>query len=264
MTLQVVIGCILALHCARQRPWLGALGVVLGTLKPTFGLPLLLLMAVRKDFPALARGLALVLAGNALVLAALLVQGIGLDELASSFRANLAWHGEHPNTNLATTYSRVDSVFLLSRASGWIPGLPTQLAVALGCMAVGLWASVRATRADRGELSAVIGYLTLLLFFYHQSYDLLLLCLPAAALLSRRVSPWSGLSPRSRWLLLACFTLPLANFVATDTGRGLVDWHAGLWRAITLFNATAVALAFVACCVLAWRAPDEPGAEARA
>jgi len=154
MTLQVVIGCILALHFSKERPWLAAFGVVLGTLKPTFGLPLVLLMAVRRDYRALGRGLALACAGSALVLVALLARGIGLDDLVSSFRANFAWHGDHPNTNLVTTYSRVDSVFLLSRASGWIPTGGTQFAFACACMAVGIWASVRAAGAGVRAASA--------------------------------------------------------------------------------------------------------------
>ncbi|MCP3914031.1 MAG: DUF2029 domain-containing protein [bacterium] len=271
-TLQVVIGVVLALRYGSERPWVGALGVVLGTLKPTFGLPLVLLMAARGQFAALARGLAVALAIAVLVLGYLTLQGGGVEALVDSFSRNLARHGDHPNTNLETTYSRIDTVFLVSRWTGWIPALKAQFVIAFGLLAVAAW-TVYGLRSRGGPehgpntLSDVTCYLAILSFLYHQSYDLLFLAVPLVALIASGSGTWgrpgpasnvtiSG--PRVRALLALAWLAPLFNFAATASGVRVLgtgpESRVLLWRAVTSLNAVLVLCTFAVCVLLARRA----------
>src|SRR4029077_11189873 len=67
-----VLGTCVALAYGRTRPALGGLGVALAALKPNFGVPLVVLMAVRRDTRSVLIGLmaaGLLTAGAAAVLA---------------------------------------------------------------------------------------------------------------------------------------------------------------------------------------------------
>ena len=47
---EVAIGCLVALHYSRSRPVVAGLGLALACLKPTFGVPVALLMLARRDW----------------------------------------------------------------------------------------------------------------------------------------------------------------------------------------------------------------------
>ncbi len=68
LTALMVVGSIVALAHARTQPWLAACGVAIASCKPTYAIPLFLLMIARGDQKAALRGLGTVHRGRLLVL----------------------------------------------------------------------------------------------------------------------------------------------------------------------------------------------------
>ena len=56
-TVQLVIGTLMSLHYSRSKPWLAGIGMLLASGKPTYIIPLAILMFFRRDFKALTIGL---------------------------------------------------------------------------------------------------------------------------------------------------------------------------------------------------------------
>jgi hypothetical protein len=88
---------------------------------------------------------------------------------------------------------------------------------------------------------------TVPLCIYHQSYDSLTLVIAAVTL---------GLSPLVRWrdgfpwpaaLTLLCALVPLGNYLATDSVLQRLSLQPGIWRYVTVVNATIVVVGFLAC-----------------
>ena len=103
-TLFVVVGTYLALLFPRTRPWVAAVGFAVTCLKPTFGIPLGIVLLVRRDWATVIRG-SLVAAVASIPASVMLVHAAGgIAPLLASFRESYAFHA-----NAAATAPACDS-----------------------------------------------------------------------------------------------------------------------------------------------------------
>lgn len=255
-TLEVVLGCALAILHGRQRPILGALGIVLASMKPQFALPLVLLMIARGDVRATAGGIA---ATGVLSLATLLAAG-GVAALGTWVAAI----GRSSATVADTTllWPRIDAGFLARH----VLALPTPVDLLAGpaLLVVGLVAFRSASAIDRHTttpppLAIALACLTILLPLYHMAYDALLLTLPAVALVA---APWRA-QPRAHGALLALLLVPALNFVATNTVVTGLEPHGAAWRIVTGINAAALVAALLLASWLTLARPRPPATISR-
>jgi hypothetical protein len=264
-TAQAVLGVLLALEYSGRKPMLAGVGLFLATLKPTFGVPLVVLLLCQGHVrTVIASGVAIGL-GVAAVVGVLALQHGGLDSVISAVQANLGVHGQHPNTNLATSYSRIDLAMFFARWSGHVPGAASQATLAAGLLVVAgaaLWLRNRAhPELGMCTWSSALICFAVPLCIYHQSYDSLTLAIPAVAL---TVSPrWRGaeLAGPARTIVLLCALVPLGNYLATDGLLKRLALHPEIWRYVTVVNATIIVIGFLACLVAMRNAP-RPGSRA--
>ncbi|MCC6849223.1 MAG: DUF2029 domain-containing protein [Deltaproteobacteria bacterium] len=246
-TLEVVLGCYLGLLQGARRPALGALGIVLASMKPQFALPLALLMLARGDLRAVAAGVA---ATGALSLGTLLAAG-GPDGPA-------AWIAAIGRSNAtvadpAVGWTRIDAGFLAGRGLALPEG--AELTAGAAALLLGLAAFRRAlatgasTAAPDG-LALALACLTILLPLYHVAYDALLLTLPIVALVAAARTP-----ARAHAALIALLLVPAVNQLASyPVVRGLAPGEPA-WRIVTGINAAALVAALLHAAWLARRRP---------
>jgi hypothetical protein len=229
-----------ALRFGRSRPGLAAACFALTCLKPTFGLPLGVLLV----------GLgALAVSG---VIGTRLVQSAGgWDAFLESLRENVGgWHGLQEARG-ATGILSIDTIALIDRVHDVSP--LTELVIGIVILSIGVAAVAYASRSATTSplLVECTAAVTMLTFAHHQYYDVLLLALPLTALASRRLvlpdDPHGG----RRIVLLALLAIAFFNHAASYTvldGLGI----AGAGRTL-IVNTTAAAIT-VTFVVLVWAA----------
>jgi hypothetical protein len=256
VALQCVIAAYIALFFARSRPWLAGFGLAVSTFKPTFGLPLAVLMLCRSDVRAVAIGLgtATVLSG---ALAGLLVHIAG--GVAPFITSLLVSHQRFMQQSFNDVLSgpfRIDTAALVARLFSSNLGNVVEVLIGLAVLSVGafaVWrvADTESEAAGARPVSATLICLTVLACTYHQAYDLLLLTLPVTALAADLWIPRRAAQPLLRWVLLGLLLLPAVNYLATATAIERLHVGAGCERVVTSLNAAAVLLAFA---LYAWLA----------
>jgi hypothetical protein len=265
ITLEVILGTYVALYFAQRRPLLSGVGLAFALMKPTFGIPLALLMLARRDIRAVLAGTAVAAAINIPLLLVLVKQAGGV---ATFFRkAFVIANGfqQDVETNAVTSSLRIDFIAFVSRFLGTPLTVAGQFTLSLLVLCMGAYAVSMAMRLERGgtrNLSATIICLTILLCTYHQAYDLLLLTLPLVALAKCRL-PAALFSPRHRWGLLLLFAGLAANYasafdvlerlgLSTEAGRSLPSRRLE-WLLLVTLNGAALALLFLSYTVATFR-----------
>lgn len=251
--LYITLATYLALHLATKRPALAGLALAVACVKPTFGIPLGMVMLARRDVRALAWGAAVTTALLAAIGAVLVQAAGGVGPLVHSFGDSYARLMQDPSANPASSIIRIDAAAFLDRLAGRAAGGAAESAITLAILAVGIaavWSVDRARDGDDRLWSTSLGCLTILACMYHQAYDGLLLTLPIVALATGRIAEGSKVA---RGVALAAMLVPAVNYLATDT---VVDalGVGGAWRSgIASLNGAAVLLAFATLAILALR-----------
>ncbi|MFQ5666145.1 MAG: glycosyltransferase family 87 protein [Candidatus Binatia bacterium] len=250
-TVAVVIGAYAALHLARTRPWLAGLGLALSTLKPTFGLPLTVLLLARRDIRPVRIGWTIggILAGG--VVAVLVHNAGGVEPFLASLGVNSSAFLVNPANQTTSSISRLDALALLGRLLGRTPALAVQLAVGLGILGLGAFVVHRLADNGRDEraqhLSAAVVCLTVLTCTYHQAYDLLLLAWPVTALAAGRWKPRPRERGMWRWTLLALLAFPAGNYLTSATVIDTIGITGIWWTAVASLNGAALLAALSVC-----------------
>ena len=255
--LQVVLGCLVALHFAKRRPWIAGLGLGLATLKPTFGVPLALVMLCRRDVRAVLWGMACGGVGAAIAVALLVWRCGGWSAFLAAIPQSYGAFASDSAASPVTGTMRCDALAVLARLLSWNPGPVGEVAVAMVVWAVcgvtvarlSRWGG--ASRAD--DLSGVIACLAVLVSVYHLAYDALLLALPLVAVAVARREPWPGVSTKLRAVLVAALAVPCLNYLGTYevlSRLGIEQGHPA-WNAITAANGLGLLAALAVCLGLA-------------
>jgi len=253
----LAVGCYIALYEARRRPWLSGFGLALATLKPTWGVPLAILMLVRGDRIAVAAGAVLIAVLNAPLLAVIIHRagGVGpfLERLTAGYRQ---WQGVS-DVSPATSAVRIDAATTFSRFLGHPLGDGLQVCLTVFVVAAAAL-GVHLLKNDRsvGSRELTIGIIctAVLLCGHHVGYDFLLLTAPALAVLFHGL-PATGLGPRRglRWLFLVLFAIPALNWAATASVLTALQPSPPLWLLIASLNGVVLIAALAAYLWLAAR-----------
>jgi hypothetical protein len=185
VTLIPVLGTYCALALARHEPRTAGLGLAVALLKPSFGLPLLLALLARGAGRAVGWGAAIAAALNIPVLIVLARREGGIAPLITTVTESYRMFAGHPENSPVHSVWRVDLASTLSRLMdqplGGIAGLLLGGAVLVPVILASRWRGPEHSARDAALDSLVC--CAVLLSLYHQAYDLLLLALPAAALI---------------------------------------------------------------------------------
>jgi hypothetical protein len=257
-TVELVVGTVLALHFARSRPAVAGFGMMLASFKPTYVIPLMVLMTFRRDFRAVAWGIVFCGVGGMLGWWWLARESGFVEVLQCVWLAQAA-HVDNVYEFPVNTWTRVDLLGMASKIMNWNPRSVVNLAAMFVVLAIPgwvLWRSASRT-ANPGAtgLSAFIIVLSMLLGIYSHAYDCLLLVVPwiGAAFYGRQTLP--ELRDRERLAVVLLTAVPAANYLSTLSARSLLGLEAsGLaWQFITLINGLCLLVALLILLVHALR-----------
>jgi hypothetical protein len=259
------LGTLVALQHAGTRPVLAGLGLMLAACKPTFGVPLALLLLFQRQYKPVLIGTAIsaLIAG---VSVGMIAAGAGWDSLASILDENQATIEAARPFDPATSHSRVDANVVVQQVLGLPGGRWSELTVfAAAVLLAG--AALRSSRAlEPASPAGALVLLTIIVCVYHQTYDAVLLTPIPLALVARARGLWHG-APRTLQLAVALVSaVPLVNVTWTKTFDSLLQ---GVFRvpSMTLdqlapieavINSTACLLAFGLALAAVWTSRTSP------
>ena len=247
----------LALVHARAKPGLASVGMLLACAKPTYALPLALLLFARGDtWVVLQGGVLAAILGGALAVAPARVAG-GVVQLVDSVRGGLAYVAANdPSYRESTSVIRLDLGSLVGRALGTPPSALTTILLAAAVLGIAALAARRLRTVEQSPsrpLSAGVIVLALLLSLYHQAYDALLLVFPVVTLaFARADGDQRALSRGWSAAVLACLLVPAANYLSSNTLLDYIAPNHLLWLVVTGANGIAVTIAFLLWLVFAF------------
>ena len=236
-----------ALAYGAERPVLAGVALAVSLFKPTYGVPVALLMLARGDRRAAYIGLAIAALLSLAVAAVLAHSAGGVGPFVGAFANGIAaWRAESGDP-LHTVY-RVDAAALVARVLGHSPGIAVELAVTalvLGLSALLMRRSQGTSPGGTAGAVAGLGALVTLTAVYHLLYDLLLLVVPVAWML-RQATQRAGLAGRAVCAIIGVLlALPLANYAASERAAALLGPTSMWWNAATGLNAAAPVIGLV-------------------
>jgi hypothetical protein len=231
------------LHAA-ARPTLAGWALSATLFKPTYGVPLVLLLWAWGRRKAAVLGVALAAIVNLPLIALLAAREGGLSQLISGALSDFQKFQDRVNP--LTSHGRTDATSLISRFVGGPLSTLEQVLLAAGVLllsAAVLRLLARHTTHNADMLGIGIICLATSLVGYHQGYDLVLLSAPflAAAMLSS-----SSAMPRElRAIILALFSIIALNWISTESVIAAVRPSPAMLLVITSVNGLCVAVLFL-------------------
>jgi hypothetical protein len=221
-TLLVAIGTYLALRWSDDRPWLAAFAFALALVKPSFGLPLGVVMFARGNGGVVVAGTLIAASISAAVVEILVVHAGGATPfLADTLSGFALWNTAlDPFVNKVAFYGAMDVGALLSRPLGRALVPAEQLGVAgaiLGFAALAIRRLGARPEPAARVRSLALACLAVVLAVHHQTYDWLLLApaVTAAATTGGRLEPAGHVL--LRFVLLVLLSVPALNYLAAST-----------------------------------------------
>jgi hypothetical protein len=251
-----------SLYHARASPMLSGLALGVCTYKPTYGVPLALLMLASGYLPAVAIGVAIAAAVNTPLLLLLAGRSGGvepfLQKLLQGYRDWQQLKGMDPGSSLdPMSFNKVHLDAFVSRFLGHHAPAAVSIALTVMVLALASWGLRRLTKhhgRTAEDLSLALICLGMLLAVYHMTYDLVLLTAPLAALVAHGL-PNPGLSARNL-AFGVLFSVPCLNWALTESA--LQAWHPSHvgWFAVVSANTSCLVMLFVGYLALALRYPE--------
>jgi hypothetical protein len=235
----------LAFLYGKTRPALGGWALSATLLKPTYGVPITLLLWAwgRRRTVALGLGLAALLNLPLIALLAALEGGLG-----QLLRAALSGHQKFQDyVNPATNPTRTDATSLISRFVGVPLSTLAQVLLAAGVLLLSATVlRLLAKHATQNADALAIGIICLAtsLVAYHQGYDLVLLSAPFLA--AAMPSSLSGMPRGLRATLVVLFSILALNWITTASVLEAWQPPRPLWLALTSINGFCLVALFLA------------------
>jgi hypothetical protein len=252
VSFQVALLSIIALQLARSNPSISGVALGLATFKPTFGVPIGILMLCRRDYRAVRMGFAVGAAGALVAVAVLALAAGGLGPFCDSIIRNYVIAPSHPGIgNVLQDWARIDVPAAVAHLAGSVPPTWISLSLSAACLlAAGLflWRWSNATDGEGvGGLSGAVVLLATLACVFHLAYDAVLLFVPVVALSVAKRQPWSSCSLSTRAALIALISIPLINYLATITAMSALHIHGKARALVCASSGLAIVAALVAC-----------------
>ncbi len=259
-TFQLILATFLAITWAADSPWKAAMALAVVSAKPTYILPLGFLLLARGNYRALiyGAGLSVLFAGVPFAWLAYhegdgnLVEGF--QTLRMQIEQSQDIHRADPNESPLRSWTRLDLLAVIAKWANVRPGD----AVHLGVMALILAVPMAVLRRRRsagiddglGGLTGALILVAILVSLYHQSYDALLMVVPAAGLLLARRQAWVGMPRTMRVGVFLLAAFPAYNFVSTQLF--LVNFGGSQLLFLTLTSLNGVSLAVMLIVLILW------------
>ena len=268
MTLLLIVGTLLALEYSESNPVLSGFGLLLACCKPTYVIPLGIMMLFRRNFSAFAIGVLLCAMANAGAVWMIASQNGGVENFVEDvdgvYSSALSDPVETPKVR--TSWSRLDAYSVVAR---WLDVSDIEnlnFMIPMGVLAVGAMIALMEIdpnhRTGVNSRTGLLAILVMLTSIYHQPYDALVLWIPLAAFFLGDLKVIEGFSSLSRFLLVMLLMIPMVNFVSTKLfldRMGIEDgassippvrgWeqflHVWPWKLAVTFNGIALVLAIV-------------------
>jgi hypothetical protein len=248
LAVEFTLACYLALYYARPLPVISGIGFAVATIKPSFGVPLAILMVARRDYRALALGIAIALLMNLPPSLALAKRAGGLDRFAQTLLYTQARWQTYESSYSANTTFRVDLAGFLTRILGHPLGSSAQAVVALLVLvtaAIAIRSLGQQTDAThRHHLSSDIVCVAIVLCVYHLGYDLVLLTAPVVAL-ALRTLPHGFATERFRSVLLLLMAVLGANYLTSEAILVHLRQHRLVWLLVGSINSVVLLVLFL-------------------
>ena len=268
-TLEFVIAVYVAMYVGKRSPWAAGVALAVATMKPTFGVPLAVLMLAQGSYRAVAAGLGIAAALTLVPTAILMASAGGVVPLVASAWDSYVNFGQTLADSPLLCPTRVDAAAIVGRVSGEPLGPTVEIVIFL--LLVGLAAAalrrVNLTTTDlAGRLFGVsVACVAILVATYHQSYCALLLLLPLTALVLNRWAPAEFAAPPAvRYVLISLLSIPAVNYFASFSGPVELGPGSGLWRLVTAMNGVALLGALAIYVAIAYRPRASTAADAAA
>ena len=261
-TLQVVLGAYAALYYGSTRPWLAALGLAVATIKPTFGLPLAVLLLCRREVRVTLVGLTVAGLASAVMTAALVHNAGGVDAFIHSLAPNYAATRGSSTVAALISWARLDAWALVERSVGQPLSAVAEIAISVGILVVGAFGVRRLSRSPDGDaarhVSNALACLVILTCVYHQTYDLLLLSATLLALVCGNPAALWTTRRWERWLLLSLLLIAFTNYAASETALRVLAITGSTRTVVVSVSGSALLVALITYAVLAVRLPAAP------
>lgn len=260
LTVELVCGALLALATAQSRPWLSALGVAVTSCKPTYAIPLFLLMLARGDGRAAWRGLGLSIVGAVIAVARLLLCATP-QQLWQDIQHGQSAHMTDSYELPVNTWTRIDLLAVVAKWMEWAPGELTHLVVMVCLLplpALALW-QLRRAGSDRvpAGLSSSIIAVSILSTLYHHVYDALLVFPAVMGLALGERSMQRG--SRTIQVVTAALLLFVAwNYPGSEIAVKATGVSGMSLRLLTSTGPIALTAAWVALCLLPFTRRSRP------
>ncbi|RMD84624.1 MAG: DUF2029 domain-containing protein [Candidatus Dadabacteria bacterium] len=247
--LETVFTYLVLLGCRTGKLSLSVCGVFLTLMKPSFGGPLLVLLAARREFRTLW-WVAGVAAPILVFPVAMWIFSHGLGTTAGlAVRLASNWMALLGNPHIIP--ERADILSLIIRLAGRpVPGLVQLAATAALLLAGSAMARWHALQTDRRlhAMGDAISCVTILACIYHGTYDAVLLALPLVLLLARGQWPAERVGRWPRWVLATAVLILFANY----TPNHMTDWfgqapNSPLYKLAAMLNGLVMTVVFVTC-----------------
>lgn len=249
-TAQLVIGTLVALHFSKSRPFISGVGMLLASGKPTYIIPLTILMICRRDFRAVVIGLMFcVIAG--VIGVGWLASDSSLSSVVDGVKQGQAAFDDDPNEDPVNSWTRLDIAGVVAKTMGWKPDNKTYLFVMLILLVIpgiAIWKTAP-TELNPGAtgLTAMITSLALLITIYHNSYDCLLISVAWVGVAFFRHQACPELKPIESRTIAVLLAMTAANYLSTLRFRTLLDLEnqSPVWIVITSLNGVCLLLALL-------------------
>ncbi|MEM9412173.1 MAG: glycosyltransferase 87 family protein [Planctomycetota bacterium] len=259
-TLELVIGSILAIHYPGKRPGLAVVGLVITSFKPTYAIPMFILMMARGYWrPAIIGAtVSTVFAIGGLMWIA---ESTSLTQCIQIALDAQSSHHEFSNLWPVNTWTRIDLVCVFAKWLGANPGDSLQL---IGMVLIVLLPCVLLLRIERqnrlagdepfsaaGPIGAIC-MLAMLVSLYHHFYDALILVVPAVGILLFKNNEWRNFSKFNRWLLFSLLVVPFVNYFSAKAILRKLSLDGTGYQLVTSVNGICLAIALVYLCICCW------------
>ncbi len=241
----LALGSYVALFHASSAPWLSALGLTIAMLKPTWGVPLALLMLARGDRAAVRDGVLVTAALNVPLLAVIVQRAGGLSVFMARVMSGYREWQTVSDVSPATSSVRIDIATSVSRFLGHPLGDGSQI-VLTGLVVLVAAATVHFDKDDHSRTGhqVMLGVICtgVLLCGHHVGYDFLLLTVPALLLVFDGLP--GGARPLARSLFLSLYAITALNWLATDSFLKALRPTRPVWLFIASLNGVALIVLF--------------------
>ena len=246
--LELTLATFIALYRSRSAPYLSGLALAVAAYKPTFGIPLALLMVARGDTPAVAWGLAFTACLNLPPALLLVGRAGGLEPFVADLVQSQAVY-QSVNDPASQVFG-IDFPGLLSRwMGGWMSSVPYALVGIVMLVVTGAVVRRVGRSGQEANLSATLICLGILLSVHHNAYDLVLLVAPVVFVARSSLPPI--FQQRSvRHSLLALFGVLGCNYVTTFSVLHRLEHRRAAWLVLASLNGVLLLtlfLIYVAC-----------------